>query len=57
MAIKDCYITVRLDIENPDVDEITDNDAEYVVSKLDYSFTLPDGGFSIYDTTICGIND
>lgn len=57
MAIKDCYITVRLDIENPDVDEITDNDAEYVVSELDYSFTLPDGDFSIYDTTICGIND
>lgn len=57
MAIKDCYITVRLDIENPDADEITDDDIGYVVNELNYSFTLPEGEFSILATEICGIND
>lgn len=56
MATKTVYITVRLDIENDKVSEITDEGVQEVVSETDYSFGDV-GDFKITDTEICGIND
>ena len=38
MAIRTIYLTVRLDLSNPDVNEITDDDVEEIVSEVDYEF-------------------
>ena len=38
MATRTIYLTVRLDLSNPDVDEITDDDVEEIVSEVDYEF-------------------
>lgn len=56
MATKTVYITVRLDIENDKVSEITDEDVQEVITETDYSFGDV-AGFKITDTEICGIND
>lgn len=55
MATRTVYITVRLDIDNPDADEITDEDIDYIISETDYEFKDVDD-FQI-DTEICGRND
>jgi len=54
-ASKTIYLTVRVDIFNPNAEEITDEEAEYVVSNLDYEFQ----NYEEYEiqTEICGIND
>ena len=55
MASKTVYLTVRVNIYNPNVEEITDDDAQNVVSNLDYEFQY----YKDYEmqTEICGIND
>ena len=55
MATKTIYITVRMDIENPNVDEITDDMAQEVLNETDYIFN-PVGDFLV-ETEICGINE
>lgn len=54
-ASKTIYLTVRVDIFNPNVEEITDDEAQDVVSNLDYEFQ----NYKDYEmqTEICGIND
>ena len=47
MATRTIYLTVRLDIDNPKVDEI--------ISEVDYEFKNY-GDYEI-DTEICGKND
>lgn len=55
MATRTVYVTVRLDIDNPNADEITDEDIDYIISETDYEFKGVDD-FKI-DTEICGRND
>lgn len=55
MANKTVYITVRLNITNDKVDEITDEDIQEVVSETDYNFGNV-GDFNV-ESEICGIND
>ncbi len=55
MATRTAYITVRLDIDNPNVDEITDDDIDNIISETYYDFKNV-GDFQI-DTEICGRND
>lgn len=55
MADRTVYITVRLDIHNPNKKEITDEDVQKVVSQTNYNFDDV-GDFSV-ETEICGIND
>ena len=58
MATKTVYITVRLDLECPAVESISDEEAAYFIDEMDYSFTAPEGsGITITDTEICGRND
>lgn len=38
MAERTVYIKVRLDIYNPKVDKITDEDVDQVISETDYEF-------------------
>ena len=54
-ASKTIYLTVRVDIFNPNVEEITDDEAQDVVSNLDYEFQ----NYKDYEmqTEIRGIND
>ena len=54
-ASKTIYLTVRVDIFNPNVEEITDDEAQDVVSNLDYEFQ----NYKDYEmqAEICGIND
>ena len=54
MATKTAYITVRIDIHNPNVDEIKDEDIQNIVNEMDYHFE-PIGDFQL-ETEICGIN-
>ncbi|MEG0647109.1 MAG: hypothetical protein RR471_08060 [Bacteroides sp.] len=54
MATATTYITVRLDIDNDKVDEITDDDIEEIVSETKYNFGNV-GDFEI-ESEICGIN-
>ncbi len=56
MATKTIYITVRLDIENDKVSEITDDDVQEIISETDYNFGNV-GDFKITDTEICGLNE
>ena len=55
MAIRTIYLTVRLDLSNPDVNEITDDDVEEIVSEVDYEFRNY-GNYEI-ESEICGQND
>ncbi len=55
MATRTVYITVRLEIHNPNINEITDEDTEDVISEMDYHFE-PVGDFQL-ETEICGINE
>lgn len=54
-ASKTVYLTVRVDIYNPNVEEITDDEVQDVVSNLDYEFQ----NYKYYEiqTEFCGIND
>lgn len=56
MATKTIYITVRLDIDNDKVSEITDDDVQEIISEIDYSFSDVED-FKITNTEICGINE
>ena len=55
MATRTIYLTVRLDIDNPKADEITDEEVDEIISEVDYEFK----NYRDYeiDTEICGIND
>ncbi len=55
MAARSVYITVRFDIDNPNVGEITDEDVDNIISETDYHFSNV-GDFSL-ETEICGINE
>ena len=55
MATRTIYLTLRLDLSNPDVDEITDDDVEEIVSEVDYEFRNY-GNYEI-ESEICGQND
>lgn len=58
MATDAIYITVRLDIENPTADTISDEEVDDLISEMDYSFKEPEGcALTIIDTEICGRND
>ena len=55
MTSKTVYLTVRLDICNPNTEEITEEDIDEIVSEVDYEFKNY-GDYEI-DTEICGQND
>lgn len=55
MASKTVYLTVRLDICNPNTEEITGEDIDGIVSEVDHEFKNY-GDYEI-DTEICGRND
>jgi hypothetical protein len=55
MATRTVYITVRIDIDNPNLEEITDNDVNEVINESDYHFGNV-GDFSL-ETEICGQNE
>ena len=55
MATRTIYLTVRLDIDNPTADEITDEEVDEIISEVDYEFKNY-GDYEI-DTEICGKND
>ena len=55
MAKRTINLTVRLDIDNPKVDEITDEEVDEIISEIDYEFKKY-GDYEI-DTEICGRND
>lgn len=54
-ASKTVYLTVRVEIFNPNVEEITGDEVQDVVSNLDYEFQ----NYKDYEiqTEIYGIND
>ncbi len=49
MATTTTYITVRLDRETPKRRKITDEEINYLISEMDYSFTAK-GDIQIFDT-------
>ncbi len=53
-ASRTVYLTVRVDLYNPNVNEITDDDVEEVISEIDYEFK----NYQDYEieTEICGQN-
>lgn len=55
MATRTIYLTVRLDVDNPKVEHITDEEIDEIVSEVDYEFKNY-GDYAI-DTEICGRND
>ncbi len=55
MANTAVYITVRLEIDNPNVEEITEEEVESIVSEVEYEFK--DVGDYEITSEICGIND
>ena len=55
MATRTIYLTVRLDIDNPKADEITDEEVDEIIGEVDYEFKNY-GDYEI-DTEICGKND
>ncbi len=55
MATKTIYITVRLDIENNKLNEITSNEVQDIVNEIDYDFQ--NVGDFIVQSEICGINE
>ncbi len=54
-ASRTVYLTVRVDLYNPNVNEITDDDVEEVISEIDYEFQ----NYQDYEieTEICGTNE
>lgn len=54
-ASRTVYLTVRVDLYNPNVNEITDDDVEDVISEIDYEFK----NYQDYEieTEICGMNE
>jgi len=57
MATKAIYITVRLDLENPKAETISEEDVTDFIDEVDYQFTAPEGSdITITDTEICGQN-
>ncbi len=54
-ASRTVYLTVRIDLYNPNINEITDDDVEKVISEIDYEFKK----YQDYEveTEICGRND
>lgn len=58
MATKAIYITVRIDVEDPTAEVISEEMANNLVSEMEYSFKEPEGyPLTITDTEICGRND
>lgn len=58
MASKAVYIIVRLDLEHPKADNISDDEVREFIDEMGYSFTAPEGcDMTIADTEICGLND
>lgn len=58
MASKTVYITVRLDLEHPEADNISDDEMREFIDEMGYSFTAPEGNnMVITDTEICGLNE
>lgn len=55
MATRTVYITVRIEIDNPKLSEITDENVNDVVSETDYKFNAV-GNFTL-ETEICGLNE
>ena len=55
MATKTVYITVRVEIHNPKVRRITDEDVQNILNEMDYHFEST-GDFQL-ETEICGINE
>ena len=55
MATRTIYLTVRLDIDNPKADEITNEEVDEIISEVDYEFKNY-GDYEI-NTEICGQND
>ena len=55
MATRTIYLTVRLDIDNPKAEEITDEEVDEIISEVDYEFKN-NGDYEI-DTVICGKYD
>ncbi len=49
------YIVVRLDLYNPNLDEITDDDVEDIIGEIVYE-SQAYGDFKI-DSEVCGINE
>ncbi len=54
-ASRTIYLTVRLDLYNPKVSEITDEDVEEIVSNVNYEFEKYKD-FEI-ESVICGMNE
>lgn len=58
MATKTIYITVRLDLEDPEAAAISEEKVSDLVSEMDYGFRAPeDSSLTITDTEICGRDD
>lgn len=57
MATRTIYLTVRLDIDNPKADEITDEEVDEIISEVDYDYEFKNYGDYEIDTEICGKND
>ena len=57
MATRTIYLTVRLDIDNPKADEITDEEVDKIISEVDYDYEFKNYGDYEIDTKICGKND
>ena len=55
MANRVVYIVVRLDINNSNLDEITDDDVQEVLENVDYSFKDYED-YSI-ESEICELNN
>lgn len=55
MATRTVYITVRVEITNPNLSGITDEDVDDVISETDYKFNSV-GDFAL-ETEICGLNE
>lgn len=54
MANKTVYLVVRVDISNPNLNEITDEEVDNVISETNYRFG--NVGDFILETEICGMN-
>ena len=55
MGTRKVYITVGVEITNPNLTEITDEDVNDVISETDYQFNSV-GDFTL-ETEICGLNE
>lgn len=53
MATRTIYATIRIDLNNDEVDEITDEMVEEFVEDCEYSFDST-SEVEVYDTSWCG---